>query len=420
MLPESPIQKIALPQFMEHFGDLWSNLAELTPYEYGLIIGTYYIVFVGHYDREQTASLRNTARVAFKVMDNGILADFDAVASAFIVNSDRVPRQINRIWDRLQQIRALQSVDQKMDAYLRFYQMLYEGLVPALLAPVIVGMGVTAGSNPAHFRLDADGRVKLSALSQIQYYSQFPSKQLSIGLHPHLRNASAHHRYRFLDGARMEFWDVDPRTGQRSWGPETWPLDKLEDLCNDLWRNCLGLTYAFALFSLNHRRVFEQAGTLSQVHPASDPVRADELRATTTYLARIRGFDVKSFTFDAGNLSMQLLTHHRGVDQESELLMSGPKRVTKYSVAMRHDDLPLIEQLVGLLQEIEHELGDPFAFHVAVHSPDGTDYGFLSGETRAIPEKRIPLTELRPRFKGDTIADVKIPVLVEGYPREMA
>jgi hypothetical protein len=353
-------------------------------------------------------------------MEKGILANLEAVASAFIVNSDRVPRQMNRTWDLYQQARDRDSVDQKLDTYLRLYQMMYEGLAPALLAPVIVGMGVSAGSKPSQFRLDEDGRVKLSALSEIQYYSQFPSKQLSIGLHRHLRNAFAHHRYRVLDGAKVELWDVDPRTGQHSWGPETWSLDKLQEACDTLWRNCLGLVYALALFSLNHRRVIEQAGVFSRIHPASDPVRAEELRATTTYLAKIRGFDVNTFTFSAGNLSMQLLTHRRGVDQESELFMRGPQGVAKYSVAMHHDDLPLIEQLVGLLQEVEHELGDPFAFRVAVTSPDGTDYGVLSGETKVIPEKRIPLTELRPRFKQDTIADVNIPVLLEGYPREMA
>ncbi len=420
MLPESPVRKLALPQFMKQFGDLVSPMAELTPYEYGLIVGTYEVVFVNRYDSGEIKSLRNTARVGFKVMDKGILADFEAVASAFILNNERVPRQMNGTWALLQQARELESVDQKMDACLRLYQMMYEGLAPALLAPVIVGMGVSAGSKPSLFRLDDDGRVRLSALSQIQYYSQFPSNQLSIGLYPHLRNASAHHRYRFLDGAKMELWDVDPRTGQHSWGPETWSVDKLEEICNRLWRNCLGLTYAFALFSLNHRRVMEQAGTFSRIRPARDPIRAEELRATTSHLARIRGFDVKSFTFSAGNLSMQLLTHHRGVDQDSELFMRGPQGVAKYSVAMHYDDLPLIEQLVGLLQEMGYELERHFAFRVGVTSPDGGNYGVLSGETKVIPEKRIPLTELRPRFTEDTIPDINIPVLVEGYPREMA
>lgn len=420
MLPESPVRKLALPQFMKEFGDLASPLAELTSYEYFLIMSTYEIVFAGRYDRGQSASLRNTARVGFKVMEKGALANLEAVASAFIVNSKRVPRQMNRACTLLQQASDLDSVDQRMEAYLRLYQMMYEGLAPALLAPVIVGMGVSAGSTPTQFRLDDDGRVRLSALSKIQYYSQFPSKQLSIGLDHHLRNASAHHRYRCLDGARLELWDVDPRTGQRSWGPETWSLDKLEEVCNSLWRNCLGLTYALALFSLNNRRLMEQTNMLSRIYPASDPIRAEELRATTTRLVEIRGFEIKTFSFSAGNLSMQLSTHHPGVDQESNLFMGGPQGVTKFSVAMRHEDLPLIEQLVGLLQEVEHELGDPIAFRVAVTSPDGTDYGVLSGETKVIPEKRIPLTDLRPRFKEDTIANVNIPVLVEGYPREMA
>jgi hypothetical protein len=354
------------------------------------------------------------------MMDKGALVNLEEIASAFIINSERVPRQMNGTWALLEQTRDLASVDQRMDACLHLYQLMYEGLAPALLAPVIVGMGVSAGSKPSQFRLDDDGRVNLNALSQIQYYSQFPGKQLSIGLDRHLRNASAHHRYRLLDGAKMDLWDVNPQTGQRSWGPETWSLDKLAEVCDNLWRNCLGLAYAFGLFSLNNRRLIEQEGMLSRIHPASDPVRAEELRAMTTRLAETRGFDIKTFVFSVGNLAMQLSTHHRGVDQEAKLFVKGPQGTTKFSVAMRHEDLPLIEQLIGLLQEVEHELGKPFAFRVAVTSPDGTDYGVLSGETGVIPEKLIPLTELRPRFKEDTIADVNIPVPAEGYPREMA
>ncbi len=420
MLSGSPILKLALPQFMKEFGDLVSSLAELTPYEDSLITNTYGFVFGGRYDRGQVASLHKTARAGFKMMEKGALANLEKVAAAFIINSERVPRQMNGTWALLQRACDLDSVDQRMDACLHLYRMMYEGLAPALLASVIVGMGVSAGSKPSQFRLDDDGRVNLNALSQIQYYSQFPGKQLSIGLDRHLRNASAHQRYRFLDGAKMDLWDVNPQTGLYSWGPETWSLDKLTEVCDSLWRNCLGLAYAFALFSLNNRRLIQQDGMLSRILPASDPVRAEELSSMTTRLAETRGLEIKTFSFSAGSLTMQLSTHHRGVDQEAKLFMKGPQGVTKYSVAMRHEDLPLIEQLIGLLQEVEHELGKPFAFRVAVTSPDGTDYGVLSGETQVIPEKRIPLAQLRPRFKEDTIADVNIPVLAEGYPREMA
>ena len=86
------------------------------------------------------------------------------MARAFILNSERVPRLLNRTSDALNAAREVTEPDARIEAHLQFYQLSYEGLSPALLAPVVVGMGLASAADPAHFRLDSDGRIRLSAL----------------------------------------------------------------------------------------------------------------------------------------------------------------------------------------------------------------------------------------------------------------
>ena len=137
MLPESPVSKIAFPQFFKQFGDLLSPHIEITQYEYTLVTRTYEIVFLGHYTTEQTSSLRDTARVALKIVEAGAAGAFEEVASAFLVNSERVVRQMSKIWRMLGEARELDNVDKKINAYLQHYKIMYEGLHLPYLPPLL-------------------------------------------------------------------------------------------------------------------------------------------------------------------------------------------------------------------------------------------------------------------------------------------
>ena len=286
------------------------------------------------------------------------------------------------------------------------------------LAPVVVGMGLAAAADPTHFRLHSDGRIRLSALSTIKHYSRFPAEQFSVGLNKHLRNASAHQRYRLLDSARFEFWDVDPRTANRNWGPETWTVEKLEEICEQLWRNCLGVVNGLVAFSIRHRSVIGSSGLLETVNPARDPVRAEELRGLATRLAKSRGFVLRDASYEPGRLRLKLRTQPRAVDQDSKILTSGGGRVRQYAVQTTYRDCSLVEQAVGLLQEIRFHLNDDFCFNLKVSRYDTASLSQLVGRTDVIPAKKIPLRELRPRFEIDTLSDILIPVLQDGLPRE--
>lgn len=351
-------------------------------------------------------------------MQSGSSVSLEPVARAFILNCERVPRLLNRASDTLDAAREVTEPDGRIEAHLRFYQLSYEGVLPALVAPVVVGMGLVAAADPAQFRLDSDGRIRLSALSKIKHYSQFPAQQLSIGLNRHLRNASAHQRYRLLDSGRFEFWDVNQRTGKRSWGPEIWTVEQLEEICEQLWRNCLGVVNGLMVFSIQHRSLIDSSGLLETVRPAKDPVRAEEIRGLATRLANTRGFILRDFSYEPGRLKLKLRTQPRGVDQDSKILTSGGGRVRRYTVRMTYCDCSLVEQAVGLLQEIRFHINDDFCFDLKVSRYDAASLGQLVGRTDMIPAKKTPLRELRSKFKIDTLIDETIPVLQESLPQE--
>ena len=418
ILLDSPVRKLGLNAFVEEYCDLLRGFDGLTIYEHDLIVGTCERVFVGRFEEHQIRSLHTTGRLSARLMRSGASVSLDPVARAFILNSERVPRLLNRASYALDAARAFTEPDVRIEAHLRFYQLTYEGVLPALAAPVVVGMGLVAASDPAQFRLDSDGRIRLSAVSKIKHYSRFPAQQLSIGLNNHLRNASAHQRYRLLDRGRFEFWDVDQRTGKRNWGSETWTVEQLEEICEQLWRNCLGVVNGLMVFSISHRSVIDSSGLLEKVRPAKDPVRAEEIRGLATRLATIRGFVLLGFSYERGRLTLKLRTQPRGVDQDSKIMTSGGGRVRRYTVRLTYCYCSLVEQAVGLLQEIRFHINDDFCFDLKVSRYDSASLGQLVGRTEVIPAKRIPLGELRPMFEMDTLSDVSIPVLQEGLPRE--
>lgn len=418
ILPDSPVSRLALNAFAEEYGDLLQDFGGLTIYEHDLIVGTHERVFVGRFEEHQIRSLHTTGRLSAKLMQSGSTVSLKPVARAFILNCERVPRLLNRASDALDAAREVTEPDGRIEGHLRFYQLSYEGVLPALVAPVVVGMGLVAAADPAQFRLDSDGRIRLSALSKIKHYSQFPAQQLSIGLNRHLRNASAHQRYRLLDSGRFEFWDVNQRTGKRSWGPEIWTVEQLEEICEQLWRNCLGVVNGLMVFSIQHRSLIDSSGLLETVRPAKDPVRAEEIRGLATRLANTRGFILRDFSYEPGRLKLKLRTQPRGVDQDSKILTSGGRRVRRYTVRMTYCDCSLVEQAVGLLQEIRFHINDDFCFDLKVSRYDAASLGQLVGRTDMIPAKKIPLRELRSKFKIDTLIDESIPVLQESLPQE--
>ncbi len=63
---------------------------------------------------------------------------------------------------------------------------MYESLAPVFLAPFVVALGLMQKTKKKIFKLDRDGRVKLNLIEKLEHYSDYPKRQLSIGLNNHL------------------------------------------------------------------------------------------------------------------------------------------------------------------------------------------------------------------------------------------
>ncbi len=417
---DSPIRKLAFPQFLKRFGDLLGPRPQIAPYEIELVSSTHELVYFGDYSHAELESVVRTGRVAAKLMENGASIDLPQVARALLLNVERIARQLNRGWGLLTTAKASKKDDAAADGFLRAYKTLYEGVAPALLAPVVVGLGLTASSNKKLYKLDRDGRVKLAALNKIQHYSQFPKKQLSIGLNSHLRNAYSHDRYTLLDKGELELWDVAPRTGELSWGPERWSIQQLSNTCEALWRNCLGVAFGIAVFGIGHRLAIEEAALYASVQPIHDPVRADELKHIIEHFGRYRGFRIDNFAYERDSIRLSLRISYRGVNQNSEIMVGlkggGARR---YTVSMKYYDQPVIAQVIGLLLEASYQTGLEFDFEVLVSDPVGKAIGRLQGHSSVLVQpKNTDINVVRKLLKTDTVGDSQMPVLVEGYPRE--
>ena len=204
---------------------------------------------------------------------------------------------MNRGWRSRKDAFEEPNSEKRLLAFLSFYKTVYEGIMPVLFAPIIE-MAIGRGKKAAKaYRIDQEGKASLSQLQQIQYEWTSQKKQLAHGLNSHLRNSYAHECYRLLDGGRVEIWDIDPRTGNYSWGPLAYTEDMLIDGCEALWRNALGIVDAWVLFSINNRKIIEQGNYYDSLPLARDSLRTEEIEDLCKVVLSERGLDIISFEF---------------------------------------------------------------------------------------------------------------------------
>jgi hypothetical protein len=424
MRDKSPFWQLAVSEYLRTFRDLLSSTAELSRFERVLIEGTYELIFLGHYKIDQLKQIETTSRVAYKILQDGALRSFEAVVTPFVFNIERVTRSLNRGWRPRKGAFEEHSGEKRVLAFLSFYKTLYEGVMPVLLAPIIASMAISGGKKAAKvYRIDQEGKVSPSQLERVQYEWTSQKKQLAQGLNSHLRNSYAHECYRFLDGGRIELWDMSPRTGNYSWGPVTYTEELLIEECETLWRNALGLVYAWALFSINNRKIIEQGKYSDSLPIASDPLRTEEIKDLSEVVLSERGLDVISFQFEDGQMILKLRCQSKGVDQDSEMVMQSGYSVRKFIVRMKYHEVPIIEQLMGAFKIIRSEIRRDFEFVATVLSIENVNLGEVRGHTREFQKyegKKLPsISEFRKELLVDTLGSSTTWMLDEGSPREV-
>jgi hypothetical protein len=424
MKDSSPFQQLAVPEFLRTFDDLLSPTAELSWFERLLIQRTYDLVVLGHYERDELKAIENTSRVAYKILQDGASRSFEAVVAPFIFNIERVTRSLNRGWRSRRDAFETANSEKRLLALLSFYKTLYEGIMPVLFAPIIVSMAIAGGKRTAKaYKIDQEGKAKLSQLQQIQYEWTSQKKQLAQGLNSHLRNSYSHECYRFLDGDRVELWDIDPRTGNYSWGPLVYTEDMLVEECEALWRNALGVVNAWALFSVNNRKIIDQGKYCDSLPIARDPLRIEEIEDLCKVVLSERGLDIISLEIADEQLILKLRCQLRGVDQDSEMFIQSGDRVRKFIVRMKYYEVPIIEQLMGAFQINRHQIRQEFEFTATVLSVENATSGEVRGHTRQFQKyegKKLPIiSKFRKELLVDTLGSATTWMLDEALPVEV-
>lgn len=318
--------------------------------------------------------MNNTARIAYKAIEKGAVKGFKSVAEAFFQNIDDVSILLNDCFQKRRQAEKELDIDQRIEKYLCFYNTMYESLIPVLLAPLAISVGLTHPKKKK-FKLDRDGRAKLTFLGNLEFSNNLPRKQLSIGLNNHLRNSYAHSRYEILDNGFIKLWDVNPGTGELSWGPEVWGIDQLINISEDLWKNALGYVYALILFSTNHRRILVQGGYCEKTKIRTRSIRKDFIKKLCEKYAGELGFNSMNISFESKLLKMELRTKLKGIDQNAEIIMGNGKQfVKKYIVKQKYIDSLVIEQVIALIQKVYFQLTIPFDFWVIVNNHNNEFY----------------------------------------------
>lgn len=283
---QSPIARLALSQFHRSFDDLLSVQAFMTPFSRSLLENVFEMIMWFGRTKHDYENFERTARVAYHFLEDGSQVKHKAVAQQFYAVIDEIIPALNK--SRQAQAEANQipgdNADARIEEYLAYYKVMYEGFLPFICAPVVFAFTIAKNIKDKAFRPDGSGKVDLNAISKMNKWLVYTENRLVIGLNSHVRNAYAHNNYRILDDAQVELWD-------RSWGPEIWQLDQLIKLCDQLWINALGITCALVLYDINNRRIIEDRGWVS---PTQVPhLRRQELNTVVEAIADELGFYLK-------------------------------------------------------------------------------------------------------------------------------
>jgi hypothetical protein len=342
-----PFQELAFPEFKREFGDLFSVRAQVEDYEHGMIEGVMSDLFLMHLESADRSHWAKTVRAAHYYLDRGAINDGRAVCEAYMRVADSIPHALNRVIEKRPAARDSLG-DERIEKHLSLYKTMYEGLLPIIAAPVVVGFSRCYNSKAKEFVPKPDGRVNLRAIESMEKWSANPSNRLTEGLNGHVRNAFSHERYRILDDERVEMWDQDSR-GRPTWGPETWTADQLAALCHRLHLTSLGMVAALALFGINHRQLIVGRGWVPQGVQRPQLRFAEAQRLMESY-AHYNSLALAKFERDGQTLHMGFQTVHKGVDQEQEIIVGGEGWGRLYKKPVRYEQVLVAEIVIGMIQ----------------------------------------------------------------------
>jgi hypothetical protein len=309
--------------------------------------------------------------------------------------------------------------DRRFRSLLALYQMTYERYYRTLAAPFVVAARIVQKVSDPPAAVDSDGRVKLATVVELEAGRGITDQSLTLGLDNHLRNSAAHSHFDIVDEDRIRMWDIDPRSGKYSWGPETLSFWDLRQRVYALSVTALVLLAAIVLFDIANGQTMFNRGWLK---PQLRARRNDVLRSELSHSAELHGFAVDAVTQTDTELVITLrVLGIEMADQISEIRSGGaagpgPRLVQE----IRTLRASAWKQVYGFLQFTYDLHGFYDVADVVLRNADGDVIGDVSAP-RDVREAMVMTdedpAELRARTLRDTLPDTEIPVVIKGPPR---
>ena len=417
----SPMRMLAIKQFSESFGDLLGSRASVGDSERLMIEHVYEQLFF--FESKTKEAWHRRVRAAYHFLDYGSLENPKGVAERFLNCGELMGMALNSAIDMKRESR--ETEDSNGEATIRrklaYYKDLLEGAYRVLVAPVVYAFGRVMRNPDLDFVPASDGKAKLHVLPKIERLLVYPQNQLGQGVNTHIRNAYAHANYRILNEESVELWDPLPQKKNKppkTWGPETWHVDKLDELSDDLELTNLALIHAITIYAINNRFLISARGwkkTLSR-----PPLTERELRQSVEHVAGELGFEPKSFAFENARIQIHFDTQYPGISQNEEIFMGGGKWGRRLIQKVEYVDVRIIEQLLGLFQKTNSYWEGYLSARIIVADPKGQLIGEIELDVKTIPQlegpSKMPVANARRLLTFDSIGDAKMNVRIPHSP----
>ena len=416
MHDKNPTRRLALTWFKDIFSDLISANDEFADFERSFIESLLGVLWFEK-DKHDFKEMEKTARATFFFLKEGSKKDLKTIAEVFINVVNNLSAPLNDVWGTRVKLSEEDDHDKLVVGYLSYYKKLYEGIAALCLAPPIMGIAIANNSKDKSFKVTQEGKINLTALWKIQKWLNHPKKaRLSIGINSHVRNAYSHEHYNVLDDGYVELWDRNPNRPYNSWGPETWHVDKLKRLCEELWSNCQGVCLGLILYSIKSRKLIKKLNL--NIPTPTHTMRIDELENIIGTLADKLSFNSSDVLKQGDKLKFTLSTLHRGIDQVEEIYIGGDKWSRAFKVPVKYEEVGILEQTLGYLQQLELCLSNISHVEIKIRNEEDEEVGLISVSVKTIQGLMGPshesIEDVMPRLDLCTIGESKMSVRTEG------
>ena len=305
----------------------------------------------------------------------------------------------------------------KFGSQLKLFGFLQEEFHGTLAAPFIIADAITRTGGPLSGLVDRNGRVGSKQIAIVETARGLRAGMLTDGANRHLRNCGAHHLYEILDDKRIKLWDEDPRTKHLTWGPVEWTHWELHTNVRRLSVTCSAFLLGLALFDITNGRTILGRGW--GVVETPQPRRRDIARSQLRGPADDLGFAIERVDVAPDQaLAIGLRVKGDTVIEQTKRIITGGTTPRAYERRVRTVWSPLRDQVYGFLQRT-FDIHDGYELvRVTVAASDGTTplgqiVAPLDARRAMLPGKE-PVEQLRARLPVDTLAEEKIPLVLEG------